>query len=135
LLARAGGGTLARMRHPFTRRNGRRLLALTALAAAAVGVPTAVASPWEDGVRAGSLGHSLANVIGGVQRPLCLTDAPGRWTCVIPDPASRTMAEYRLRAYGRCWSGRRDGHAGQALPRSVRGCVGMWDQLRIADRL
>jgi hypothetical protein len=124
------------MRHPFTRRNGRRLLAVTALGAAAVGVPTAVASPWEDGVRAGSLGHSLANVIGGVERPLCASDRPGRWTCVIPDPARRTLTEYRLRADGHCWSGRRDGDGGgQPLPRSVRGCVGMWDQLRIADRL
>jgi hypothetical protein len=123
------------MRHPFTRRNGRRLLALTALAAAAVGVPTAVASPWEDGVHAGSLGHSLANVIGGVQRPLCDADGPGRWTCVVPVRGSRTLAEYRLRAYGRCWSGHRKDRDGPALPRSVRGCVGMWDQLRLADRL
>jgi hypothetical protein len=123
------------MRHPFTRRNGRRLLALGALTAAAAGVPAAMASPWEDAIRAGSLGHSLANAIGGVERPLCASQAPGRWTCVIPDPARRTLTEYRLRSAGRCWTGRRDGTGGQPLPRSVRGCVGMWDQLRIGDRL
>jgi hypothetical protein len=123
------------MRHPFTRRNGRRLLAVTALCAAAAGVPTAMASPWENGVHAGSLGHSLANVIGGVQRPLCTAGAPGRWTCVIAMRGYRTLAEYRLRSSARCWSGRRVGSDGPALPRTVRGCVGMWDQLRLADRL
>ena len=123
------------MRHPFTRRNGRRLLAVAARAGASVGVPAAVASPWEGDVRAGSLAHSLANTIGGVERPLCAGQAPGRWTCVIPDPARRTLTEYRLRSAGRCWSGRRDGHGGRALPRTVRGCVGMWDQLRLGDRL
>jgi hypothetical protein len=123
------------MRHPFTRRNGRRLLAVGALAAAAAGVPTAMASPWEDAVHAGSLGHSLANVIGGVQRPLCEADAPGRWTCVIAVRGNRTLAEYRLRSAGRCWSGRRVSDDGPALARRVRGCVGMWDQLRLADRL
>jgi len=123
------------MRHPFTRRNGRRLLAVMALGAAAAGIPAAVASPWEGAVRAGSLAHSLANTIGGVEHPLCAAEAPGRWSCVIPDPARRTLTEYSLRSTGRCWSGRRDGRGGQPLPRTVRGCVGMWDQLRLADRL
>lgn len=120
----------------FSRRNGRRLLALVALAAAAAGVPAAVASPWEDGVRAGSLAHSLGNVIGGLPiRPTCSSDRPRHWTCVVPDPASRTVAEYRLKSVGRCWHGRRDDRGGRTLPVHVRGCVGMWDQLRIADRL
>ena len=72
--ARGGGGTLARMRHPFTRRNGRRLLAVTALAAAAAGVPAAVVSLWENEIRGGSLVHSLRNVIGGIERLLCVFD-------------------------------------------------------------
>ena len=84
---------------------------------------------------AGSLGHSLADVIGGVERPMCASDSPGRWTCVIPDAARHSLTEYRLRSAGRCWGGHRDGPGGQPLPRTVRGCVGMWDQLRLADRL
>lgn len=109
---------------------------MMALGAAAAGVPAAVASPWENGVRAGSLAHSLANVIGGLPiRPTCSSEVPGRWTCVVPDPASRTVAEYRIRSARRCWHGRRDDRGGKTLPIHVRGCVGMWDQLRIADRL
>jgi hypothetical protein len=119
----------------FSRRNGRRLLALSALAAATAAVPVAISAPWEDVVGAGSLGHSLADVIGGGARPFCSSDAPGRWTCAIPIPGSSTLAEYRLRSVGRCWSGARHGRGGRTLPATVRGCVGMWDQLRLADRL
>jgi hypothetical protein len=122
---------------PFTRRNGRRLVAVTALAAAVAAVPTAVASPWEHSVRAGSLAHSLGHVIGGLPiRPTCSAGKPRHWVCEVPDPASRTLIQYRVRATDRCWVARReDGPGGARLPRSIRGCVGMWDQLRLADRL
>jgi hypothetical protein len=119
----------------LSRRTGRRVLAVGALSAVIMAVPVALGSPWEDSVRAGSLGHSLANVIGNSQRPSCRSDAPGAWTCAVPDPASGRLAEYRLTAYGRCWEGHRAALTGSHLPVAVRGCVGMWDQLRLADRL
>jgi hypothetical protein len=119
----------------FTRRNGRRVLAVTALAACVAAVPATVAAPWENAVTAGSLGHSLASTLGDTLPPTCSFERPGHWICDVGDPKTATLAVYRVRSSGRCWSGRRPGRGTPEMPRSVRGCVGMWDQLRLGQRL
>jgi hypothetical protein len=118
----------------LSRRNGRRLLAVAALAACAAAVPATVAVPWEDAVTAGSLGHSLRSVTGATLAPACRAAPRGAWVCALPDAASRTIVDYRVHARGRCWTARRKGPPVVGLPAAARGCVGMLDQLRLNDR-
>ena len=120
--------TLARVSMVFL---GAALLAV----AACLWLPAGAVSPK-------ALDYSVAREAGGT--PLLGTEPcrrrPGRaWRCSVYDTSGSGRAAYRVEMTGsRCWQARKDeGSSGeeQPLPKSVSGCVGVGDQLRIVERL
>jgi hypothetical protein len=79
-----------------------------------------------------SLAHSVRAEVDASSGGSCREDARG-WRC--PALGQSGGNDYRVRVDGRCWTARRIGPSADGLPRRARGCVGLWDQVRLADRI
>jgi hypothetical protein len=117
-------------------------MSLVVLGAALLAIAAYLWLPAVGAVSPKALDYSVAREAGGT--PLLGTEPcrrrPGRaWRCSVYDTSGSGRAAYRVEMTGsRCWQARKDeGSSGeeQPLPRSVSGCVGIRDQLRIVERL
>jgi hypothetical protein len=82
-----------------------------------------------------SLSHSVASHFGGFAG--CERRSSGCWRCdIVSQEQSDGWGPYNVVLSGSCWHGTLVRAAGYASgPRVIRGCIGIGDQLRIADRL
>jgi len=89
-----------------------------------------------------ALDYSVARESGGsllFGTVPCRKRSSREWHCLVSDSSGSGEAAYRVEMTGsRCWKARTDkafSGEGKPLPRSVSGCVGVRDQLRIVERL
>jgi hypothetical protein len=89
-----------------------------------------------------TLSHSVASAESVGSLPpfyaSCLRRSNEVWSCQsVTEEQSDTGGTYLVHLSGRCWTARETSAAGSGLhlPRHISGCVGIFDQLRISDRL
>jgi hypothetical protein len=81
-----------------------------------------------------SLSHSVASYLGGFAG--CVRQPSGVWRCgVSSQEQSNGWGPYNVALSGSCWHGTLVRAPGAAGPRMIHGCIGIRDQLRIADRV
>ena len=80
-----------------------------------------------------SLSHSVATGFGGIAS--CARQRTGGWRCyVLSEEESDGWGPYRVVTHGNCWHGHLTTSAAATGPRTISGCIGIWDQIRAGDR-
>jgi hypothetical protein len=88
-----------------------------------------------------SLSHSVASAESVGSLPpfyaACSRHTESLWSCqLVTEEQSDSGGTYLVRRSGRCWTARQTAPGTLLhLPTRTSGCVGLFDQLRLSDRL
>jgi hypothetical protein len=131
------GEKLARAADPIGHRRSGRTAALwlggTAGLVVAIGLLAARPAPLV-GVDGKALQYSVSSSI--FDHAPCPHEADGSWTCTVPDSEYSGSIPYRVKVGGLgCWTATSTISTREDPPQRLRGCITVWDQIRIFEGL
>lgn len=134
-----GEKRLARAADPIHHPRPIRIAALwvcgTAALVFAVGLLAARPTPVT-GVDGKALQYSVSGGNLGFSVEPCGHGDGGSWSCSVYDDGFSGAVPYDVRVGGLgCWTAIRAGRAGEGASKRLSGCLTVWDQIRLFDRL
>lgn len=88
------------------------------------------------GVDGKALQYSVGGGNLGLSTEPCSHGGGGAWTCGVYDDGFSGTVSYEVEVGGLgCWTAVRAGWAGEGGPKQLSGCLTVWDQVRLFDRL